>query len=494
MSVAGTFHTVLLRSDGRALACGKNDHGQCNIPRLEDSAKYLQASAGTSHTALLKSDGTAVACGANNYGQCVIPELEDGVTYTQVSAGEFSTVLLQSDGNVVTCGENSHGECDIPPLEIGQKYLQVSAGRYYTVLLRSDGHAVACGSNFYGQCNIPPLSDDLKYLQVSAAAFHTVLLRSDGHAVACGENKDGQCNIPSLEEGLKYSQVSAGGYYSVLLRDDGRAEAFGKNNFCPCDIPSLDDDLKYIQVSAGGRHTLMLRSDNRAVAFGLNNYGQCNLEGTRDWSETLHLAEQPTFISDTSYMPAFAANLVLQLSLLFLEGSTCHLVGISMAGEERCRVACDRYECIAACVQRQIARQLRVSTACLKVILPDGTLLDSISPSTDIFSTVCGGEIDSSTETQSRDIKTKLDSVPRCPDDETGHRRQMGANNIQQRLALVALAGGFLQGLWTRKRKRCSHRHRTRSEEKATEHKGHGMTRFELSAVSDVLQSLIPCR
>jgi alpha-tubulin suppressor-like RCC1 family protein len=44
-------------------------------------------SAGDSHTLLLRSDGSAVAIGDNSLRQCDIPPLDEGMTYTQVSAG-----------------------------------------------------------------------------------------------------------------------------------------------------------------------------------------------------------------------------------------------------------------------------------------------------------------------------------------------------------------------------------------------------------------------
>merc|ERR1711971_1078365 len=39
---AGELHTVLLRSDGAVVACGQDDHGQCNIPALDGDLKYRQ--------------------------------------------------------------------------------------------------------------------------------------------------------------------------------------------------------------------------------------------------------------------------------------------------------------------------------------------------------------------------------------------------------------------------------------------------------------------
>ena len=74
---------------------------------------YTQLSVGGSfacHTVLLRSDGCAVACGRNDAGQCNMPELEKGESYTQVSAGGFYTVLLRSNGTAVACGNTAHGQ------------------------------------------------------------------------------------------------------------------------------------------------------------------------------------------------------------------------------------------------------------------------------------------------------------------------------------------------------------------------------------------------
>eukprot|EP00435_Cladocopium_sp_Y103_P007439 s2781_g2.t1 len=133
MVSAGRSHTVLLRSDGRAFACGENAFGQCNIPPLDYGMSYIQVSAGGMHTVLLRSDARAVACGENAVGQCNILPLDDGKCYTQVSAGLRHTVLLRSDGNALACGQNHDGRCNIPPLDEGMSYTQVSAGKCHTV-------------------------------------------------------------------------------------------------------------------------------------------------------------------------------------------------------------------------------------------------------------------------------------------------------------------------------------------------------------------------
>ena len=166
---------------------------------------YTQVDAGVYHTVLLRSDGCAVACGSNTSGQCNIPPVDEDIFYTQVSAGLGHTVLLRSDGRAVACGSNAHGRCNIPPLDAGVSYMQVSAGNVHTLLLQSDGGAVACGRNgSNGTCNIPPLDEGVWYTQVSAGVSHSLLLLCDGSAVAFGDNHFRECNLPSLEPGTFY--------------------------------------------------------------------------------------------------------------------------------------------------------------------------------------------------------------------------------------------------------------------------------------------------
>ena len=128
---AGEFFTVLLRSDGKAIACGESDFDQCDFPVLEEGMSYTQVSAGHVHTVLLRSDGMAVACGANDFGKCEVPPLDPGLFYTQVSAGRLHTVLLRNDGQAVACGSESLGQRNLRCYWGGKQpsIRAVSAGR-----------------------------------------------------------------------------------------------------------------------------------------------------------------------------------------------------------------------------------------------------------------------------------------------------------------------------------------------------------------------------
>jgi len=234
-----------------AVAFGWNTHGQCNIPALDEGRTYTQVAAGWYHTVLLRSDGTAIACGQKVGGLCNIPSPADGVTYTQVAAGANYSILLKSDGTALACGWNTHGQCNIPALDVDVTYVQVAAGWYHTVLVKSDGSAVGFGRNTHGQCNIPALSEGMVYTQAVAGAEYTLLLRSDGTAVSCG----GICeDIPPLDEGVTYTQAAAGDNHFVLLRSDGTAVACGLNDEGQCRIPSLKSWSEFFVLAPAQRH------------------------------------------------------------------------------------------------------------------------------------------------------------------------------------------------------------------------------------------------
>ena len=50
MVSAGLMHTVLLRSDGNAVAFGWNEDGRCDVPPLVPGLGYVGCAAGARHT------------------------------------------------------------------------------------------------------------------------------------------------------------------------------------------------------------------------------------------------------------------------------------------------------------------------------------------------------------------------------------------------------------------------------------------------------------
>ena len=63
----GFYHTAARLADGRAVACGDNSFGQCDV---DDWRRVVQICCGAYHTAALLNDGTVVAVGRGDEGQC----------------------------------------------------------------------------------------------------------------------------------------------------------------------------------------------------------------------------------------------------------------------------------------------------------------------------------------------------------------------------------------------------------------------------------------
>lgn len=275
--MAGWFHSVLLRSDGKANVFGRadcRDHRVEFTPR-EGAQRFVAVGAGLYHTLLLSDDGRLENYGCNGVGQGTPPQLPPRSRYVGVTAGEYHSVAWREDGNALAFGNNFWGQCDIPALPHGMRYVSASAGMRHTLLVMNNGTVVACGQSADDRCKSPALPSGVRYTAAAAGGRHSLLIRSDGEAVAFGCNADGETDVPPLPTGMSYTFAAAGGSHSVLIRSDGKAIAFGANTHGQCEIPVLVPGTWYVHASAGYRHTLLVRSDGVAVAVGWSVDGQC---------------------------------------------------------------------------------------------------------------------------------------------------------------------------------------------------------------------------
>jgi len=69
----------------------------------------------------VRSDGSAVACGYNGHGQCDVPGLLAGVQHVAVAAGWHGAVSIRSDGSAVAFGHDGAGRCNVPELLAGRQ-------------------------------------------------------------------------------------------------------------------------------------------------------------------------------------------------------------------------------------------------------------------------------------------------------------------------------------------------------------------------------------
>lgn len=136
---AGSWHSVVITSKGRALAFGSSNYGQLGLgnlnnqlfpvevpkPSQDPNIRFTEASAGGSHTLFLGSDGNVYGVGMNKYGalgngsrtdiqlsltRMLKPQNASNVRFTNVSAGGYHSLMVGDDGYLYGCGYNGFGQ------------------------------------------------------------------------------------------------------------------------------------------------------------------------------------------------------------------------------------------------------------------------------------------------------------------------------------------------------------------------------------------------
>lgn len=247
---AGGYHTVGLKSDGTAVAAGRNDFGQCDVGGWSD---ITQVSAGMFHTVALRKDGTVVTAGSNDQGQRNVGNWTDIV---QIACGDYATFGLRADGTVLHCGYLSYGD-----LDAWRGVTKISAGSYMAAGLYGSGSAYLSH----------PAGESDRFSGLADIALTTggaVGLTKSGSAVATFDSFPGW-------EGV--CAVSAGSQCVLGIRLDGSLEA---HFFRACDAFDPGAVQNAVCVAAGYGHSAVLDAQGRVYAFGDNEYGQLDVT---DW-------------------------------------------------------------------------------------------------------------------------------------------------------------------------------------------------------------------
>jgi len=330
-AAAGSWHNVVVETDGTVRTWGCNYHGQIGdgttIDRLtpvpvhgEGDVGYLSditaIVAGANHTVALKTDGTVRAWGWNYHGQ-----LGNGTWL-----------------NTFTTPVQVHGEGDVGFLS---GIVSVQGGSHHTVALKSDGSVWAWGYNSAGQLGDGTTTerhtpvqvhgeDDLGFLtdvcMIRVGNYHNVALKTDGTVWAWGYNNHGQLGdgttvssstpVQVLDcDRLHFSRVrgaddvvflsditaiAAGSYHTIALKSDSTVWTWGDNDNGQLG-DGTSDTLAHstpehvhgeggvgflsdiIAISGGGRHTVALKSDSTVVwTWGDNEHGQLGDGSTTD--------------------------------------------------------------------------------------------------------------------------------------------------------------------------------------------------------------------
>ncbi|MFN0067736.1 MAG: beta-propeller domain-containing protein [Limisphaerales bacterium] len=273
------------------------------------------ATAGYAHSLVLASDGAALAWGLNDDGQLgdvrhpsgSVPYRVAGDSpFTQLAAGTALSLARDAAGHVWQWGRDWYlplppgpGQTAPPvppansPSRVGglDDVVAVTAGHHFQAALRR-GVVWTWGRNHRGQLGTGGSSDRDEpwavaglpsVLAVSAGGYHALALTAAGEVWGWGWNADGQViphGVAMVESPVlvplagRALAVVAGGRHSAALLEDGSVATWGDGQATRTDSGPMPDAGRVpglpavTRISAGGQHTLALTGDGRAFLVG----------------------------------------------------------------------------------------------------------------------------------------------------------------------------------------------------------------------------------
>eukprot|EP01080_Neovahlkampfia_damariscottae_P011639 gene11639-4880_t len=186
---AGSDHSFAILSNGSCYSWGKGEDGQLghgdqknsNVPKEVVEIKNLgkkarSASLGSWHSLILLTDGSLLSCGNSTYGQTghehndiilkptLISALK-GKKVIEISSGSSHNAIITDKGDIYTWGNGSYGQigndkkenCSKPKLVvmlINDKAKMICCGLNHVVALMHSGKVYSWGAGTYGRLGI----------------------------------------------------------------------------------------------------------------------------------------------------------------------------------------------------------------------------------------------------------------------------------------------------------------------------------------------------
>jgi len=215
----GGEHSLFVRGDGTAWACGLNASGQLgngnttntNTPiQVNGLTGIIQAAAGAEYSLFLKSDGTVWAAGRNQYGQLGDGTAIDRWTPVQVVASWSTETIIRAE-----------------------------AAREHSIFLTTTGAVWATGRNNYGQLgngvfNMTNSTSPVRAVPVCTALVTDVIHNENDNTplVIFPNPSNGKMQIVSsgiLESQLKVFSVTGGCiYHSTITSSQHEVDLSGQ--------------------------------------------------------------------------------------------------------------------------------------------------------------------------------------------------------------------------------------------------------------------------
>ena len=256
-----------------------------SVFRLEQSARRKRIApaqgliaAGGQHVAAVTEDGKVLAVGKNDSGQCDVSDWNDIIS---VAISGRSTIGLRADGSVLAAGDDPSMQHN---MSHWKSIAMVAACGGHTVGMKHGGKVMAVGMNDWGQCNVT----DGEWKSITAVAVsnhHTVGLRSDGTVIAVGKNDRGQCNVSGWRDIVA---IAANNANTIGLADDGGVLAAGD----AIAVRGVQRWKEIVAIAASDSHVVGLKADGTVEV--------CTITGGHfsfaDWKDIVAVAACKSFV------------------------------------------------------------------------------------------------------------------------------------------------------------------------------------------------------
>ena len=217
---SGYSHVVALRADGTVLACGDNQHGECNVSSWRN---MVAVAAGFQFTVGLQGNGTVLAVGNKRDGCC---DANRWKNIAEIAVTPDQVLGLRRDGTAISVGRRSESVCNVSAWKNVVSIMATTVGGASALFgLQSDGRVLVAGLDQSGQTEIAKWTC---ITSISAGFAHVVGLRADGSVVAAGSNRKGQCNVSGWRHIV---MISACVNCTVGLKDDGTVVFAGDDDW-----------------------------------------------------------------------------------------------------------------------------------------------------------------------------------------------------------------------------------------------------------------------
>jgi len=349
---AGGFFSLAVKSDGTAVAWGKNKFfalgtgnvfaGAVSTPAPIVNLKGIRVVTGSLESAMaLAADGSLWIWGNNREGELgnstgiihVIPRQIDNVTGAAgLAAGSSFGLIVRDDGTIWGWGSDESAQLGngstigvtpvLTPLQaLGvTKAKSVAAGFSGSIALLTDGTVLGWGANDYGTAgtgtNVPltvtspqPCPALSQITAIASGASHRMALKSDGTVWTWGLNywnllgystPSGYSATPTQVPGISgIVSIAGSGSHCIAAKDDGTVWVWGNGSSGQLGLGAATTSTLtpvqvptmsgVISVAAGLVHSIALCSDGTVWTWGLNDWGQLGNGGTTDSFVPVHV-------------------------------------------------------------------------------------------------------------------------------------------------------------------------------------------------------------